>query len=169
MGDQTTRYLLLRDPSADSLTFEVAKHVSALQALSARLDASDADLSAFRQRGGKLLLMHGTVDMAVTPHNTTAFYERLKTRFGDELGTFVRYYVAPGFGHGDGNFVVGWDSLGTLDAWVDRGVPPGPQVVTDTNRATAGRSRPLCEYPLYPKYNGTGEVSAAASFTCTRP
>lgn len=169
MGDQTTRYLLLRDPSADSLQFDVAQHAAALQALSRRLDASDPDLSAFRQRGGKLLLMHGTVDMAVTPHNTTAYYDRLKVRFGDQLETFVRYYVAPGFGHGDGNFVVGWDSLGTLDAWVDRGTPPGPQVVTDTNRATAGRTRPLCEYPLYPKYNGSGDVSAAASFTCTRP
>jgi len=32
-----------------------------------------------------------------------------------------------------------------------------------------GRSRPLCDYPAWPKYSGTGEVNAAASFVCAAP
>lgn len=169
MGDQTTRYLLLKDPAADSLTFKPADHGPALQALSRQLDASDTDVSSFRQRGGKLLLLHGTVDMAVPAGNTIAYHDKLKARYGAQLSSFVRLYVAPGFGHGNGNFVVGWDSLGALDAWVDRGLTPGPQVVTDTNQATAGRQRPLCEHPAYPKYTGSGDVNAASSFVCTAP
>jgi hypothetical protein len=52
---------------------------------------------------------------------------------------------------------------------VTRGKKPGLQVVTDTNSATLGRKRPLCEYPAWPKYNGSGDPSQAASFTCTAP
>ena len=29
-----------------------------------------------------------------------------------------------------------------------------------------GRTRPLCDYPKWPQYNGTGDVNLAASFTC---
>jgi feruloyl esterase len=162
--------MILHDVSYDTLTFKPAEHAAALQALSRMIDASDPDISAFQKRGGKLLLMHGTVDMAVTPYNTIAYYEKLKARFGEAgLRQFVRFYVAPGFGHGDGSFQVGWDSLGALDAWVDRGVAPGPQIAIDTAKATAGRSRPLCEYPTYPKYAGAGDPNAASSFTCAAP
>jgi feruloyl esterase len=168
MGDQMVRYMVVRNVAYDSLGFEPAKHAAALQAVSRLIDASDPDISAFQKRGGKLLLMHGTVDMAVTPYNTIAYYERLKARFGEApLRQFVRFYVAPGFGHGDGAFQVGWDSLGTLDAWVDRGVEPGPQTATDTAKATLGRTRPLCEYPSYPRYVGAGDPNQASS--CAAP
>jgi feruloyl esterase len=170
MGDQMVRHMVVRDTGYDTLGFDPAQNAQALQALSRQMDASDPDISAFEKRGGKLLLMHGTVDMAVTPYNTIAYYERLKGRFGEEaLRRFVRFYVAPGFGHGDGAFQVGWDSLGALDAWVDRGADPGPQTVVDTAKPTAGRTRPLCEYPAYPRYAGSGDANAASSFTCAMP
>ncbi|HZZ35677.1 MAG TPA: tannase/feruloyl esterase family alpha/beta hydrolase, partial [Caulobacteraceae bacterium] len=170
MGDQMVRFMVVKDPAYDTLAFRPASHGAALQALSRLIDASEPDISAFRKHGGKLLLMHGTVDMAVTPYNTIAYYERLKARFGDPaLRTFVRFYVAPGFGHGDGPFQVGWDSLGELDAWVDRGVAPGPQIAVDTAKATQGRTRPLCEYPAYPRYRGQGDPNRAASFACAQP
>jgi hypothetical protein len=170
MGDQMVRYMVVRDTAYDTLDFEPRAHAAALQALSRQIDASDPDISAFQRRGGKLLLMHGTVDMAVTPYNTIAYYERLKARFGDApLRQFVRFYLAPGFGHGDGPFQVGWDSLGALDAWVDRGVAPGPQVAVDTAKATAGRTRPLCDYPAYPRYAGSGDPAQASSFACAAP
>lgn len=170
MGDQMVRFMVVRDPAYDTLGFDAGAHAAALQALSRQIDASDPDISAFQKRGGKLLLMHGTVDMAVTPYNTIAYYERLKARFGEApLRRFVRFYVVPGFGHGDGPFQVGWDSLGALDAWADRGVAPGPQVASDTAKATAGRTRPLCEYPAYPRYAGSGDPGQASSFACAAP
>ena len=170
MGDQMVRHMVVRDAAYDSLGFEPGKNAAALQALSRQIDASDPDISAFQKRGGKLLLMHGTVDMAVTPYNTIAYFDRLKAQFGEApLRQFVRFYVAPGFGHGDGAFQVGWDSLGALDAWVDRGVEPGPQTATDTAKATLGRTRPLCEYPAYPRYAGSGDPNQASSFACAAP
>ena len=41
-------------------------------------------------------------------------------------------------------------------------------IATDVTAATAGRTRPLCRYPEWPRYNGSGSASAAASFSCVR-
>jgi feruloyl esterase len=40
-------------------------------------------------------------------------------------------------------------------------------VVTDTT-AGARRTRPLCAYPTWPRYNGTGDLGFASSFHCVR-
>jgi feruloyl esterase len=166
-GQQMVRYMAMRDPAYDPLAFVPADHAAVLTRLSAEIDASADDISAFERRGGKLLLLHGTSDMLVTPYNTIAYYDRLSRRFGrDRLRRFVRFYMAPGFGHGDGPFQIGWDSLDVLDAWSDQGRAPGPQTVVDTNRETAGRALPLCEYPTWPRYDGHGDPKAAGSFGC---
>jgi hypothetical protein len=33
----------------------------------------------------------------------------------------------------------------------------------------SGRTRPLCEWPAWPKYGGVGDVKRASSFTCVTP
>jgi len=167
MGDQLTRYAVLGDAKADTLTFKAADHAAQLEAASRTTDASDPDISRFQARGGKLILVHGTIDTAVTPYNTIAYWERVQARFGAApLRRFARFFLVPGFGHGDGSFVVGWDALAALDAWVEKGQGPDGPVAGDTARATAGRTRPLCEYPAWPKYKGAGDAAAAASFAC---
>jgi len=167
MADQLVRFMLMRDSQYNSLQFEAREHILQLLQLSNIVDASSSNLDAFRRRGGKLLLMHGTVDMAIPPGNTIAYFESLKERYGTAaLHRFARFYVAPGFGHGDGSFLVSWDSLSALDAWVDQGVEPSLQIVTDTSVTSFGRSRPLCEYPAWPKYLGAGDPSRASSFRC---
>lgn len=81
---------------------------------------------------------------------------------------FVRYYEIPGFGHVPGtDWTAAWDSLTALENRVERGSQPANQIVADVNRATAGRTRPLCEYPSWPRYKGEGDVNAAGSFVCT--
>jgi pimeloyl-ACP methyl ester carboxylesterase len=167
LSDPAVRYMILRDPSADPLQFDPSKHAARLMELSKLIDASNVDISAFfRGRGGKLILMHGTVDSAVSPYSTIAYYQRLLDHFGrGPLDDFVRFYVAPGFGHGTGQFVVGWDALGALENWVENGVAPGPQVVVDVKPGDRMRTRPLCVYPAWPRYNG-GDVDDAASFSC---
>ena len=170
MGDTMVRNMVVKDPASNSVAFDQARYTGQLAEISREIDASSDDISAFRKRGGKLLIMHGTVDMAVSPRNTIEYYERLKKRYGEAaLKKFVRFYMAPGFGHGYGSFIVGWDSLGALDAWVEHGTAPGPQIATDTGPTGKGRQRPLCEYPAFPKYNGSGDPNQAASFTCAAP
>jgi feruloyl esterase len=168
MGDTMARDMVVRDAASDSLTFDQNRNATQLAEVSRVIDGSSDDITAFQKRGGKLLMMHGTIDMAVSPYNSIEYYERLRKRYGEaELKKFVRFYMAPGFGHGYGSFIVGWDSLGALDAWVEHGAAPGLQVATDTGPAGQGRQRPLCEYPTWPKYSGSGDINAAASFSCT--
>jgi feruloyl esterase len=169
LSDAGLRYMILRDPAANPLQFDPAAHEARLREVSNLVDASSDDLSAFRARGGKLLLMHGTVDSAVSPYNTIAYYQRLVARMGQgPVDEFVRFYMAPGFGHGTGQFVVGWDALGALERWVEAGEAPGPQVVVDTAEGHRSRTRPLCRHPAWPRYVG-GDADDAASFACVTP
>jgi len=131
-------------------------------------DASNPDLDAFRAKGGKLLLVQGTTDMLVPLSMTTDYYKRISARYGAGLKSFARYYVAPGFGHGGGIFHMQWDSLSALDAWVEGGLAPAQPVATDGAAETRGRTRPLCEYPSWPKYRGSGSLDLADSFLCAR-
>lgn len=169
MGDAMVRNMIMGNPRYNSLNFNPKAHAAALKRISDEIDASSANLDKFFAHGGKLLLMHGTVDMAVSPYNTINYFKRLQKRYGAaKLRKSARLYIAPGFAHGVGQFIVGWDSLGTLDRWVERGVAPGPQVMTDTAKPTAGRTRPLCEYPEWPKYKGSGDPNSASSFECAK-
>jgi len=82
--------------------------------------------------------------------------------------SFVRFYEIPGMQHAIGTeFNASWDSLTALENWVEHGTPPVHQVDTDT-AGVPGRTRPLCQYPAWPSYNGAGDVNSAASFTCVQ-
>ena len=62
-------------------------------------------------------------------------------------------------------FNAAWDSLSALENWVEDGVAPVNQIVTDTV-GVPGRTRPLCEFPAWPRYSGSGDINVAASYTC---
>jgi hypothetical protein len=132
-------------------------------------DASKPDLDVFKAKGGKLILLQGTTDMLVPEPMTTHYFEALARRYGGDLKKFVRYYVVPGYGHGNGAFNMSWDSLAALDAWVEEDAAPVAPIAVDANPDSGGRQRPLCEYPSWPKYRGFGDLNRAESFECTSP
>jgi feruloyl esterase len=79
---------------------------------------------------------------------------------------FIRYYEIPGYGHSTSTvFNASWDSVTALEDWVEKGIAPTNQVVADT-AGVPGRTRPLCEFPGFPRYKGSGDVNAAASYHC---
>lgn len=87
---------------------------------------------------------------------------------------FYSFYLIPGYGHGHGYFQASADWLSALENWVEQGKAPGNSLtVTDTSttqtngHATVG-SRPLCYFPYYPKYAGSGDAVSASSYTCTK-
>jgi len=167
--DQWVKYMVTRDPSFDSLTLDPehpGRWAGRISELSEQLDTS-TDISAFARRGGKLLLAHGIHDVLVSTRATEEYYERLQAQMGPRrVRDFVRYYEVPGFGHAFSTvFNATWDSLTALEQWSERGVSPRDQVVTDT-LGIPGRTRPLCDYPKWPKYRGSGDANAAGSFEC---
>ncbi|MCA7921717.1 tannase/feruloyl esterase family alpha/beta hydrolase [Burkholderia cenocepacia] len=168
-GDQWVKYFVTRVPTFDSLTFDPVNpgtYASRVQALSALTDATSTDLSAYVAKGGKLIMTHGLADEIVSTDSSTDYYTGLVQRFGQgTVDGFARFYLMPGVGHGTGPFHPAIDSLSALDEWVESGKAPETLTMSDLNAATLGRTRPLCRYPLWPKYIG-GDVNAAASFQC---
>ena len=168
--DQWVRNFVTRDASFNSLSLDPQNpgawtdrihHLAKLQ------DINSTNLSAFNQRGGKLLMAHGTADVLVSTRATEQYYERVVQTMGAaNVKNFARYYEVPGYGHAASTvFNANWDSLRALDQWVSAGTAPTAQVVSDT-AGVPGRTRPLCEYPTWPRYSGAGDVNQAASFSC---
>ncbi len=168
--NQWVKYFVTRDPKADSLAFD-PEHPGAfrerISQLSAEQDLTATDLSAFQARGGKILIVHGTADQLVSPRATQAYVDRVTKRMGTKrTAGFLRYYEIPGYAHVVSTiFNASWDSVSALEAWAERGQAPSNPVVTDLT-GVPGRTRPLCEYPKWPRYTGTGDANAASSFNC---
>ncbi|MET9227598.1 tannase/feruloyl esterase family alpha/beta hydrolase [Lentzea sp. NPDC003310] len=169
--DQWVRYFLTRDPSFDSLDLDPlrpGRWLGRISELSRIQDRNDVDLRPFARSGGKLVLLHGDADELVSHRSTNDYYERVRALLGP--GTtekFLRYYLIPGANHanfGTPSFAAGWDSLTALERWVDSGRSPREPVVADNAH---DRTRPLCEYPGWPRYR-SGDPDSAASFTCAR-
>jgi feruloyl esterase len=169
-GDQTAKFIITRNPALDTLGFDPAKWRARIAEVAAIMDVSNVSLAGFRARGGKILLTHGTADDFITPYNTVRYYERQLGAFGQAgADSFIRFYLIPGFGHGFGPFDAKLDGLAVLRDWVEQGRAPVNLVATDGNPG-ANRTRPLCEWPRWPKFTGApGTEDQAASFTCTAP
>ncbi len=170
IGDDVTRNFLSVGYHFDSRNFDVktgGPWRDELVHQAQEIDSTDANLQPFEAHGGKLILVHGTVDAVIPTNSTVDYYQRLQEKLGARTTEgFARLYLLPGMGHGVGKFDAGFDTIGTLDAWADRGVAPQDLVVTDNH---SGRTRPMCEWPAWPKYTGSGDVNLASSFTCVRP
>jgi hypothetical protein len=166
------RGFVMRDANADALAFD-PEHpgvwAARLSQISAIVGSSRPDLSGFSRHGGKLILVHGNDDALIPVGWSEAYYHSVVQTMGaGAVDGFMRFYTVPGYGHGLGVFTVDWDSLTALDHWVETGAAPDRPVATDVNPATHGRTRPLCRYPAWPRYNGSGNINAAGNYRCVK-
>ncbi|GLT11952.1 tannase/feruloyl esterase family alpha/beta hydrolase [Sulfitobacter porphyrae] len=168
LSDPLLRFAILGDPETNTLEIDAAAHADRLTEVSKIIDAVSDDLTPFVDRGGKILLTHGTTDFAIPFGNTIDWYERVAAFHGkDATRDFMRFWLMPGFGHGSGVFQMRWNSLEALENWVENGQPPENLIVTDAAADTAGRTRPLCEFPGFPRLDeGANDLNSAASFSC---
>lgn len=167
-GDATNRYAIAQDLAMNVFEdFDAKRYAGRIVDVAARISANSVIIDRYRDKGGKLIFFHGLVDDFITPYSSKQYYERLLGRYGQEgLDEFVRFYTIPGMGHGNGVFAARMSTLEMLEAWVERGEAPGALVASDAAEATAGRTRPVCLYPLWPRYGGSGDINDAASFSC---
>ena len=168
--DGWLRYAVTGNQSFNYLTLDPVNpgaYASRLSELSA-IDAEHENLSAFQAKGGKLIILHGQEDMAVSPRTSEAFYQRqIATLGADKVDMFLRYYQVPGFAHSiSTTFYAAWDQLGAIENWVEKGLDPAENLVVTDIMGVPGRTRPLCLYPKWPKYKGSGDVHSATSYTC---
>lgn len=164
------RYLVHADPAWNPRTMDFDEDVP----LADRLDggtiaATDADLSAFEKRGGKLLMYHGWTDALIAPRSSIAYYEKVALRMGgiEKTRDFFRLFMVPGMDHcGGGAGPSSFDALAALDVWVEQGKAPETMIASHQAGGRVDRTRPLCLYPRHAKWNGSGSTDDAASFSC---
>jgi len=139
-------------------------------------------LDAFRDRGGKVIIYHGSADR---PENSVEYIRQLQSRMGRSAADgFIELYIVPGMGHcGSGevpNDFGQWvrpsaepsnSMLKALERWVETGVRPTSVVAVQWTRdgdTTSGvlRTRPLCPYPQQARWNGTSDKNDWRSYSC---
>lgn len=140
-----------------------------------------SELHAFKQRGGKLMVYHGTSDPVFSVNDSISWYEALSKNHAGKAQDFARLYTIPGQNHCQGGPSTDqFDMLSSLVNWVEKGQAPDRVLATarlgrnadvPTSWQTNGkpRSRPLCPYPLESRYLGAGDVNDAANFSCVAP
>jgi feruloyl esterase len=169
-SNSAVRYLIARDPALDTTAFVPQRYAKAIAAAVKLLASDDPNLAAFHRRGGKLIMLHNTADLAVSPVATIDYYEAVRRTLGAATARqFARLYIVPGGDHNGGNAPSKVDLLDMLDRWVVHGEPPGESAVAEEYNADheATRSKPLCAYPDYPRYTGSGDKNAAGNYRCT--
>lgn len=158
------------DPNYDIYSFDLDKDTPKLQTIHQILDATDTDLSKFRDRGGRLFMYFGWADPALNPMMGVEYYESVMKRMGPATTDFFRLFMVPGMLHcSNGPGPDQFDTLGALSAWVENGTAPDAVRATKTSGGKVTRSRVLCAYPEVAKWKGTGSTDDAANFTCTKP
>jgi feruloyl esterase len=135
------------------------------------------NLSKLRDRGAKLIVFHGTADPVFSYNDTVAWYKGLAAANNGDASSFARLFNVAGMTHTQGGPATDqFDFVTALVAWVEKGQAPD-SVIGKTRSAAqnpdmtgsgipAGRTRPLCPFPKFPKYKGTGSLDDAANFAC---
>lgn len=157
------------DPQWNPRTFDFDRDIDYIDAKLPFVNAVSTDLTAFKARGGRLLMYTGLADAVVPPTDTYNYYERVAAVNGGLSSTreFFRFFPVPGMGHcGGGAAPNRFDMLSALEAWVEKGAVPERVIATELDQGKTIRTRPLCAYPAQARYKGTGDAHLEAQFVC---
>ena len=155
-----------QDANWDWHNYDLDRDVSAADEKFGYVNAG-YDLSAFKARGGKLLLYHGWNDTAISPENTVNYYENVLHKMGSKQEGWMRLYMIPGMNHCQGG--VGTDQfnkMATIERWRESNTAPDSILAAHVSGNTIDMTRPLCPYPQVATYKGVGSANDATNFTC---
>jgi feruloyl esterase len=161
------RILGFQNADYDWRNFDLDRDMPLIDKQTGFVDAVDPDLRAFEAHGGKLLLYAGWRDSGITPENTVLYYESVLREMGPKQDDWMRLFLVPGMEHcrggpGPNTF----DSITAIEQWREHGTAPASML--GTNRE-AGIERPICPYPQYAKYDGSGNLEDVKNWSCALP
>ncbi|RSL78713.1 hypothetical protein CEP51_007950 [Fusarium floridanum] len=130
-----------------------------------------ADISAFRDAGGKLLTWHGMADENVPPNGTVLYRTQVEDILGGNklVNEWYRVFLAPGVGHCSSRNDYGpvpIDSFAALVDWVEKGVVPETLSAAYKDADGTEWSKNLCPFPKVSRYDGKGDPTLASSYSC---
>jgi feruloyl esterase len=138
-------------------------------------------LDALRDRGAKLLVIHGLADGIFSADDTATWYRGLDAANEGKADRFARFFQVPGMGHSRGGPSTDqYDALTALVNWVEKGQAPDKIIASARGTGNVGgvnielpadwsptRTRPLCPYPSVARYR-SGDKELESSFACSR-
>jgi len=139
------------------------------------IGTDNPDLERFRDRGGKVLILHGLADQQIPVQGSVDYYERVLRQMGgpERTAEFARLFLLPGLNHGFRGAAPSPNPAALLNAvigWVEDGRAPGRLDLE--MRDSAGkllRTRPVFPYPHVAAYQGNGSTDDAANFVSRAP
>jgi feruloyl esterase len=190
-GDNYFKYIVFPNSGWTLDTFSIAENAHQADVRTgAILNSVDPNLRPFESHGGKLIQYVGWGDTAISPENDINYLNAVTREIGghEDTGDFYRLFMVPGMAHcggGPGPNAFGQgvngpnpadaadDILTALDEWVEKHDAPDKIVATkyvnDDPKQGIAFQRPLCPFPQFAKYKGTGSTTSAASFACVKP
>ncbi len=181
------------DANWNANTFNMAADLKAVDVEMPEMRANDPHVTAFRDRGGKIIIYQGWMDPSVIAQQSVNYYESVVRTMGSASATldFMRLLMVPGMYHCaggrstdsfGGDFQIGPEPdadhgcLSAIVRWVEKGIPPNKIIASgmlgaDPVTRTGGVpfTRPLCPYPAVAHYKGAGDTNAAENFECAVP
>jgi feruloyl esterase len=162
-------------------TFDFDRDLAALERTEdAKLtNTTSPNLKAFKDRGGKLIIVHGWNDGADPALLSVKYFDSVVSTMGrNTVDRFFRLYMVPGVYHnasrGPGPTAFPGPMQRALEAWVENDAPPEAIVASTYNvdgdpSSGVVRTRPWCPYPQIAGYRGEGNIDDAANFVCRTP
>ncbi|KAB8074529.1 putative feruloyl esterase B-2 [Aspergillus leporis] len=181
------RYVVYNNPDWDATKFTVRDAAVALKQNPFNLQTWDADLSAFRKAGGKVLTYHGLQDQLISSENSKLYYARVADTMGlppTELDEFYRFFQVSGMAHcsgGDGAYGIGNqlksyngndpenNVLMAMVRWVEKGIAPETirgAKFTDGPGTPLEYTRKHCRYPRRNVFKGPGNYTDENAWQC---
>lgn len=164
------KYVVYQNADWDYKTLNFAQDIAlAEKADHGIINATNPDLKAFFQRGGKILQYHGWSDQQMAAETSPKYYESVRNNVADTklVERSYRLFMVPGMRHcGGGEGADTFDKVGAMEEWVKSGHAPEQIVASRVEGGKVVRTHPLCPYPQTAAYNGTGSTDDASNFTC---
>jgi len=160
----------------------------ALQSSFGNINTDNPDLSGARNSGAKIISYHGLADVLIMPQGSTNYFSRISAAVGGdtEVNKFNRLFLIPGMGHCGGIGSVSGSAgpplntnnvplpatnqlgqpiqiFNALVDWVENNNAPASLVLSSMDGSA---TLPVCPYPQKATYNGSGSITAAASYSC---
>lgn len=172
LAEGNMRYLAFVPPRPDYdyRDFDFDRDPELLDYWSRLADATDINLSAFRSKGGKLIITYGWADTVLQPLMGVHYYEQSVAANSPDATNFMRLFMVPGMTHCAGG--VGPDQNDAVTAvidWVENNKAPELLVAKKIVNGATTRSRPLCPYPQVARHTGQGSIDEAENFRCVAP
>jgi hypothetical protein len=152
------QHIFARDPGFDVGKYRPEDFADRVREVSALMDSTNPDLSAFEAHGGKLVMLEHMSDYAQSPYAGIEYFQQVQKRMGEAtVADFMRLYTAPGVDHVGSGAPSNVDMLSVLVDWVENGRAPSDLTVVEQQAAlpiAVDRSLPLCQWPAWPLQGG---------------